>query len=92
MPIPIAAAAGAVALRALPMIAGVVGRGAAAGATRMGASQGLSKMAGGIAEGQTIRAGVGIVNRMTNSQESPATGLVGPESRNQAFRSGSGPW
>jgi hypothetical protein len=88
MPAPLVAAAGMVALRALPMIAGAAGRGAAAGAARMGASQGVSRVAGGIAEGQTIRAGVSLIDRMRG----PSDPQVGPESRNLAFRAGVGPF
>ena len=75
------------------MLAGAVGRGAAAGAARMGASQGVARVAGGVAEGQTIRAGVGLVNKVTGHGDSgtePAPMVR--ESRAQNFRYGSGPW
>lgn len=92
MPFPLVAVAGAAALRALPMLAGAVGRGAAAGAARMGASQGVAKMAGGLAEGQAIRSGVGLVNKMTGSGDAPDSAPQVRESRSQNFRYGSGPW
>ena len=93
MPFPLVAVAAGAAARALPMIAGAVGRGAAAGATRMGASPGVARLAGGVAEGQTIRSGVGLINKATGHGDggSEPAPMV-RESRAQNFRYGSGPW
>lgn len=88
---PAIAAVGLAAARILPMVASTVGRGAAAGAARMGASEGMSSLVGKAAQGQTIRGGVHLMDKMSGSGGEMGSG---PESRRGAFSTGatSSPW
>ena len=76
MPFPLIAVAAGAAARALPMVAGAVGRGAATGAARMGASEGVAGMVGKGAEFGSKQAMIQSV-------------MPGPrESRNASFSQG----
>lgn len=89
---PAIAAVGLAAARILPMVASTVGRGAAMGAARMGASEGMSSLVGKAAQGQTIRGGVHLMDKMSGGG---GGGMgSGPESRRAAFSTGatSSPW
>lgn len=87
MPIPLLAAAGMVALRALPMVASAVGRGAAAGAARAGASEAVSAQFGRMAQTQTMVQTGKMMERHRSRGGEPAQ-----ESRQESFRGDSGPF
>lgn len=85
MPFPLIAVAAGAAARALPMIAGAVGRGAATGAARMGASEGVAGIVGKGAESGTKMAAF---NAMTPKESRSASFSQGAVSAQAGMPSG----